>query len=750
MPTNMTPEEIKLITDEYNDALKRGIPISQGLADDMRDASVGIKGYTAQLKSNLSALKSAGGGLIKSIVDGETGAAVYNDTVKGAAGVLGSIVSKIPFVGKFLEGLINGAALLENQIAKQADAEFKLYQDISRNGLALGMDGAFKNLQSAGYTLKEIGQYGELMKQNSTVLATFGGTASQGVDRFAKVSKEIQNSGLQTQLMRMGKDIPGINDGIVNYIKFQQMSGSTLKQDAAQTAKSAAEFMVQQDKLTKLTGLSADEQNKMQESAMAEEQFAAKTAMLEEQKNNGATEAIKAKAAAELTRNTRILADMKAKGGPGMEKNMRMFLSGASNTEGFRIISQTMGNFAEGIEKGSTDTDALLNTARTDIIKTNKETQFQSIYGAGNAIYGPINERFKYAASAMVDSTKATESATAQQNDQTEGKDPLVKGMVDMVQNQRDSSQSAAQALHVAIPAVVDGLSKLAKVVDKTTTGLKNLIVDDTEEKPAAPAAPRPTTAATTTTSSSGSTGSSATTPANPGPDHPSPTGSPPNAAAGASANAGSGKEAGLKPDVLAKKTSLESALGQKLVVTSGVRPGAANHGDGSAIDLGFGVNKLSEADRNKLFVKALDLGFNGIGAEYTAPGGPHIHLDTSHPGLMAWGSNYKWPPTGDSPFLTQLITDRRAGKTDTKMPSAAMGGILSEQNGNSGYNSSLGDAKVPLPDGRSIPAKTTGGSSGSQTQVKLLNDELDRLDSMLSIMQKQNSISTRMLNKQK
>jgi hypothetical protein len=45
-------------------------------------------------------------------------------------------------------------------------------------------------MQSAGYTLKEIGQYGELMKQNSSVLATFGGTASDGVDRFAKVSKE--------------------------------------------------------------------------------------------------------------------------------------------------------------------------------------------------------------------------------------------------------------------------------------------------------------------------------------------------------------------------------------------------------------------------------------------------------------------------------------------------------------------------------------------------------------------------------
>jgi hypothetical protein len=56
-------------------------------------------------------------------------------------------------------------------------------------------------------------------------------------------------------------------------------------------------------------------------------------------------------------------------------------------------------------------------------------------------------------------------------------------------------------------------------------------------------------------------------------------------------------------------------------------------------------------------------------------------------------------------------------------------------------------DAKVPLPDGRSIPAKTKGSGSSDQ-QIKMLSEELVKLDSMISIMNKQNDIANRMLSK--
>jgi hypothetical protein len=196
-----------------------------------------------------------------------------------------------------------------------------------------------------------------------------------------------------------------------------------------------------------------------------------------------------------------------------------------------------------------------------------------------------------------------------------------------------------------------------------------------------------------------------------------------------------------------------ESAIGKKITVTSGFRAGAANHGDGSAIDLGFGANNFGgEPDRAKLYTKALDLGFNGIGAEYNAPGGAHIHLDTSHPGLMGWGSDYTWNGLAkDSPFLSQLITARRAGKPGPTPPSAETGGVL--VGSPNGYEATLHgtEAVVPLPDGRTIPVQTNGGGgdNGAEEQISLLTEELSKLDSLLDIMKKQNDITDRMLKNQ-
>ena len=138
----------------------------------------------------------------------------------------------------------------------------------------------------------------------------------------------------------------------------------------------------------------------------------------------------------------------------------------------------------------------------------------------------------------------------------------------------------------------------------------------------------------------------------------------------------GSGKEQKVKPDVLGRKASLEKIMGTKLVVTSGFRAGAANHGDGSAIDLGFNSNptlKNSDDARNKLMANAINLGFTGIGAEYRAPGGAHIHLDTSHSRLTGWGSDYRSASIGkDSPWLASYLAKIRGGN-----PKAEGGGVF-------------------------------------------------------------------------
>jgi len=78
----------------------------------------------------------------------------------------------------------------------------------------------------------------------------------------------------------------------------------------------------------------------------------------------------------------------------------------------------------------------------------------------------------------------------------------------------------------------------------------------------------------------------------------------------------------------------------------------------------------------------------------------------------------------------------------------AVSGGILSGPK--SGYNAMLHgtEAVIPLPDGKTIPVQMSGGG-GSQEQMHLLAMELEKLESLVRVVQKNNDLTHRLLQKQ-
>ena len=150
-----TPEEAQAIVDEYNQKLANNEPISADLAKAMKDASTGIKNYTDNLKASIDQLKNSALKMGSSLVKGESGLSVYNDTIQAGGQAMGNWAEKIPFVGGALNKAAKAAADAVVLINKQADTLFQNYQDISRSGLVTGMSDTFKNLESAGYTVAE-------------------------------------------------------------------------------------------------------------------------------------------------------------------------------------------------------------------------------------------------------------------------------------------------------------------------------------------------------------------------------------------------------------------------------------------------------------------------------------------------------------------------------------------------------------------------------------------------------------------
>ena len=701
MAEQFDPKEIQDIIDEYTRHLNEGIPISENLARAMKDASTGIKDYTRNLKASKEALMGSLKSLGMSMVNGESGASVYNNTIKQGAKTFSDWVSKIPFVGKALGAVAEAAATYENAVADQADALFKSYQDISRSGIATGMNDAFKNLQDAGFTMKEIGQYGQLMKENSAVLATMGGTTAQGAAEFAKVSKNIKNSQLETQFMRMGMTVGDINSGIANYVKIQQLSGSTLQQNDKQIAASAAEYILEQDKVTKVTGLTADQQNKIYEGALAQEQFAAKTFQLQQRAATGDEQA-----KAELKRNRQLVEFAMAKGGPEAAKQAQLFIAGAVNTKGYQQFQRSFAQTADYIDKGGTNVGQAQNLLVNDAKVLAKDQSRLGQVGAFNNIFTPIQEVGKLAAASVKDYAVANKDAAAQQQTQIRATDEATGAMVDLTKDQRDITQSADHVINKGVPLVTKGLSGLSSVTQQLTSVFGQLAGKEGQIG-----------GGTTLLNKIGIGGAAAPV---------VPPVTPPAGAGAANVDSlinftgGTGSKTHfqqLNPTVLNSFVQMASAYfnstGKKLQVNSAYRSVEEQ------AKVNSGTNPKAAPGRSLHNVgKAVDINSNQVS-------------DLQSMGLLG---QYGFSTlNGDPPHI--------------QMPSAATGGILSGPT--SGYQATLhgNEAVVPLPDGKTIPVQNRG--SGSVDQTNLLAMELEKLESLLGVMQKQNDITSKILAKQ-
>ena len=135
-----------------------------------------------------------------------------------------------------------------------------------------------------------------------------------------------------------------------------------------------------------------------------------------------------------------------------------------------------------------------------------------------------------------------------------------------------------------------------------------------------------------------------------------------------------------------------------------------------------------------------MDVGFKGLGAEYSAPGGAHIHLDTSpsRRGVMGWGSDYTSKSLQkDSPYLANLINERNSAAARQ----ARTGGIFSGPE--SGYLATLhGDEAVVdvSPESgvsqRSLNSSIMGNTSDSNVNFEeIYRDMENKLDKLIDLM---------------
>ena len=170
---------------------------------------------------------------------------------------------------KALAGLTKAAT-------EQAQAEFKAYQQLNQIGAAGadGLRGVFDTVQKFGYNVNELDKMVALVSANAENLAEFGGLASRGTTAFADAMNQLTHGQTGAELGALGKNLEDINGAGAAYIRMQTMLGRTQQQVGSELAGKTKQYIMDLDRLQRLTGTSADALQKQQQAALLDSAYA--------------------------------------------------------------------------------------------------------------------------------------------------------------------------------------------------------------------------------------------------------------------------------------------------------------------------------------------------------------------------------------------------------------------------------------------------------------------------------------------
>ena len=144
---------------------------------------------------------------------------------------------------------------------------YTAFQDVSRSGASFN-NNLLDLRKSAAEAAIPLDEFVGIIKQNSQTLTALGGTVTEGAKRFGQLSKEFRDSEFGGELTAMGYSIGEMNDLLADQLELDMRGGKLRGKDNATLRKETENYILELDKLTKVTGLSRDELQKGLKQAM--------------------------------------------------------------------------------------------------------------------------------------------------------------------------------------------------------------------------------------------------------------------------------------------------------------------------------------------------------------------------------------------------------------------------------------------------------------------------------------------------
>lgn len=178
---------------------------------------------------------------------------------KGFSELAGTFLTGTPTIAGTIEslqgfgGVLGTVSKAFGSLAGFAEGQTELYQTLSRRGVTFG--GRLDEMSLSAIEARlNLEQLSKLVEENSEVIAGFGQTADSGMRQFLRRSSQFMETEYATQLRRLGFTFEDINATLVDYERMIAITGYTNRMSDQQRNAAAAEFAMELDVLSKLTG----------------------------------------------------------------------------------------------------------------------------------------------------------------------------------------------------------------------------------------------------------------------------------------------------------------------------------------------------------------------------------------------------------------------------------------------------------------------------------------------------------------
>jgi murein DD-endopeptidase MepM/ murein hydrolase activator NlpD len=211
----------------------------------------------------------------KKLGAGEAGAGDFASAISDTVSAVTKYTKWLPGWGRAISIATDYTVKYAAAAAKQGDKQYRVFEQLQQSGAATtgGLTEVNTMLGKFGLSVDEASKMLDLIAGNAQALVMFRGTVSDGAKAMANIVDEVGNSGLRGQLKLLGVSYEEQRQSMAAYITQQSRLGLAQTRDYNQMARGAAEYMREQDAITRATGATRKQQEEAQNRAMAEEQF---------------------------------------------------------------------------------------------------------------------------------------------------------------------------------------------------------------------------------------------------------------------------------------------------------------------------------------------------------------------------------------------------------------------------------------------------------------------------------------------